>query len=218
MASNRFKLIAFDMDGVLTDHPSSWRFIHEKLGVDNSANYASYRKGEINYHEFLDSDISLWLKEHPGITKDEIMEILRGLPIRKDLKRAIGLIRESGAKAVIISGGISWLADILQEVVEFDDSYSNVVNCDSSGVILPHGTVRVEPKRKGRVLKKIQDKFDILPEETASVGDSYYDSNMYRYSMKGVAFNSNSRELDEIADIRIESGKLTDLYSKLFLS
>lgn len=211
------RLVAFDMDGVLTSHPSSWRFVHERLGVDNNSNLYRYRNGEMAYSEFLDSDIGLWMKQHPGITRDDVMSILRELPVRDDFSKAIRMMKDSGAKVVIISGGISWLSDILNEQVEFDAVYANIVNTDSGGLIIPHGTVVVEPRNKGRVLRSVQEKYNILPEETAAVGDSLYDSNMFRFSHKGVAFNSNSRELDRIADICIESGRLTDLYAHLFV-
>lgn len=216
MENNGFKLIAFDMDGVLTTHPSSWRFVHERLGVDNQDNLQRYRSGELDYSRFLDSDLFLWLKAHPGISKSDVMSILREIPVRKDLAKAVNLIREAGARAVIISGGISWLCDILNEIVEFDDSYANIVNTDSSGAVQPHGTVVVVPRSKDTVLQKVQQKYGISPENTVSVGDSLFDSAMFRYSGKGVAFNSNSRELDSIADLCIETGKLTDLYMELF--
>ena len=29
----RYKLIIFDIDGTITTHISSWRYIHEKLGL-----------------------------------------------------------------------------------------------------------------------------------------------------------------------------------------
>lgn len=216
MAYNRFKLVAFDMDGVLTMHPSSWRFVHERLGVDNYDNLHRYRSGKLEYSKFLDSDLFLWLKAHPGITRSDVISILREIPIREDLARAVSLMREGGARVVIISGGISWLCDILGEIVEFDDTYANVVNTDSNGIVQPHGTVVVVPRSKDVVLRKVQQKYGILPGETASVGDSFFDSAMFRYSGKGVAFNSNSKDLDRIADICIETGKLTDLYAQLF--
>ncbi len=217
MTYNGFKLVAFDMDGVLTSHPSSWRFVHERLGIDNYDNLYMYRNGRMKYHQFLDSDIGLWMQKHPGITKEDIMSILRDLPIRDDLERAIGLMRESGAKVVIISGGISWLSEILNEKVAFDEIYANVVNTDSTGKIVSHGTVVVEPKSKELVLQKVQEKYGILPEETASVGDSLYDSSMFKLSRKGVAFSSTSKELENIADICIDSGRLVDLYTQLFV-
>lgn len=210
------RLVAFDMDGVLTRHPSSWKFVHERLGVDNYTNLHRYRSGEILYSEFLNSDISLWTDMHPGITRSDVMTILRDLPVRSDLEDTISSIRRQGAIAVIISGGISWLSDIICETVEFDEKYANKVDTDNDGSIVPHGTVVVEPRNKDAVLRKVQEKYHILPEETASVGDSLYDSSMFRFSEKRVAFNSNSSELDRIADVSINTGRLADLYDYLF--
>ncbi len=210
------RLVAFDMDGVLTLHPSSWRFVHERLGVDNYDNLYRYRRGELPYGEFLDSDISMWVKIHPDITADEIRTILRDLPVRADLSGAIRSMKEAGARVVIISGGISWLSDIINERVEFDAAYANVIDTDSNGTVLPHGTVVVEPRSKDAILQRVQKKYSISPQETASVGDSFYDAIMFRISSRGIAFNSNSQDLDREADTSITSGKLTDVYRYLF--
>lgn len=210
------KLVAFDMDGVLTKHPSSWHFVHQKLGVDNLDNLTRYRSGAIKYSEFLDSDISLWIDRYPGIRKEQITEILEQIPVRDSLKETIETIKEHGAKAVIISGGISWLADILNEIVEFDNSFANVVNSDEKGIITRRGTVVVDPRNKDAVLMEIQRKYGITEAQTASIGDSLYDSGLFRYSAKGIAFNSNSQDLDKIADFSVTSGNLMDICDIIF--
>jgi len=33
MKKKKFKMIVFDIDGTITRHISSWRLIHEKLGL-----------------------------------------------------------------------------------------------------------------------------------------------------------------------------------------
>ena len=47
----KIKAIVFDVDGVLTEIDSVWRYIHRKLGTLEAAkvNAERYRRGEIDY-------------------------------------------------------------------------------------------------------------------------------------------------------------------------
>ena len=104
------RLVVFDMDGVLTTHPSSWEYVHRAMGVDNSENLRLYRTGNISYMDFLRSDVNLWISRHPGITREDVVKILDSIPLRKNLNLAVKEIRDSGAATAIVSGGIYWLA------------------------------------------------------------------------------------------------------------
>ncbi|MCL4335018.1 MAG: HAD-IB family phosphatase [Candidatus Thermoplasmatota archaeon] len=221
------KLVAFDMDGVLTKHASSWRFVHDVLGVNNNHNLKRYREGLISYQDFLNSDIELWVEKFPGIRKIDIMQILSSVPIRDDISQAISLLRSAGAMVVIISGGISWLTDILNEKAEFDQRYANEILTDSDGLILPEGKVVVDPKRKDAILRYVQEELNIDRDETASVGDSNLDTAMFDLSSLGIFFSYNDLSGDQMppssdiiektADVCIRSGRLMDIYRYIFM-
>ena len=40
--NRRFDMVVFDMDGVLVDISSSWKFIHDMFQVDSSNNLKEY--------------------------------------------------------------------------------------------------------------------------------------------------------------------------------
>ena len=55
----RYKLIVFDIDGTITRHISSWRYIHEKLGLwdDRAFHYQEdFLAGKISYRRFCELD------------------------------------------------------------------------------------------------------------------------------------------------------------------
>ena len=59
----KYKLVVFDIDGTITRHISSWRYIHEKLGLwDVLAQ--KYREqfiaGRISYRKFCELDAAEW--------------------------------------------------------------------------------------------------------------------------------------------------------------
>ncbi len=212
------KLVAFDMDGVLTEDPSSWHFVHRNMGIDNSEYLELYRKGKISYQEFLNSDISLWISSYPGITKGDIVSLLRKISIRRNIPKLVETLRDNNIIPVIISGGISWLSDLITSEAEFYASYANVVRVDDYGRILPEGVAIVDPRHKDNVLRGIQLKNGIDISETASVGDSSYDISLFRCSSLRIAFSPNSESLVEHATHIIKSGELLDVLQYFHLS
>jgi phosphoserine phosphatase len=55
MATNGLKLIAFDMDGTITEVRSSWEYLHRRPGIWNrqAEKYQErFLAGEISYEEF----------------------------------------------------------------------------------------------------------------------------------------------------------------------
>ena len=58
----RFKLVAFDLDGVLVKEPSAWWSLHRAFGTYGASkeNLMAYEAGQIEYPEFMRRDIRLW--------------------------------------------------------------------------------------------------------------------------------------------------------------
>ena len=66
----KYKLIVFDIDGTITRHISSWRYIHEKLGLWDvlARKYQDqFLAGKISYRRFCELDAAHW----------------KGMPVRK---------------------------------------------------------------------------------------------------------------------------------------
>lgn len=62
----RYKAIAFDIDGTISSHISSWQLIHERPGIW-SGNAETYQRkflaGEISYREFCELNAAKWKGE-----------------------------------------------------------------------------------------------------------------------------------------------------------
>lgn len=211
MAENDRKLIIFDMDGVLTQHSSSWQYIHTKMGVDNSKNYELFKSRKIDYEEFLESDVKLWTATKGKLTVDEIKGMLNEIPLRSNLKESMELLRSHHAILAIVSGGISWLSDRINGIFGFDYTYSNSILTDSDGMILPTGVTRVDPLRKDLVVRKLQDDLSVGPMDTISVGDSIQDIPMFRLSAFSVGFNPVDDEVSRNSAFSMSSNDLFQL-------
>lgn len=204
-------LIIFDMDGVLTQHSSSWQYVHDRIGVNNKRNYDLFRKKELSYEEFLESDVRLWMKKMGCIRKDMIIEILNEIPLRANLKDALETLRGYDPVMAIVSGGISWLSDRINKIFRFDYTLVNSLNTDSDGVIQPRGEAVVDPLRKDLAVKTLQKDLGIDSNQTISVGDSVHDISMFSQSGFSVGFNYTEEEVMRSCTTSLKSNNLKDL-------
>jgi len=215
MPQKCLKLVAFDMDGVLTTHPSSWKFIHEYFGVDNSANLDAYRNGAITYGEFMSRDISLWLSKKPDLTKDDIISILSRIRMRDNVKRGVEKLKDAGIKVAIVSGGVSWLADLINDDPIFDYVFANEIVIDGKGRLTGKGKPNVIPSRKDIVIENIQSLVGCEKAETGSVGDSYFDRSMFSASRVAIAFNPRDEEVRNASTSILFSNDLLELSERI---
>ena len=209
------KLIIFAMDGVLTPHPSSWTYVHERLGVDNGRNYELFRERRISYTQFLKSDVELWETKLGKVRKNQIEAILAEIPFSRNLRNTVTELKSQGLKAAIVSGGISWLADMINREVEFDYSYSNSIFTRKDGTLLPDGPAEVDPYRKDVLVLPLQEVLGISRDATISVGDSEQDIPMFRNSGISIGFNPMTEEVVRNSDISIRSSDLHSIITEL---
>ncbi len=195
--AREIKLIAFDMDGVLTTETSSWNYVHTAFGVSNSSNWKKYEEGKISYLDFLKSDVSLWLEKYGEVREIDVLKVLDRIGLKDGLAETICNIRERDIRTVIISGGIYWLAERINEIAPFDDIYANSILVDHSGFLIDDGFVLVDPKKKGEVLQGIQNDLGIGYKNTMAIGDSDLDISMFNQAAYSVAFNPTTEKITE---------------------
>lgn len=188
------------MDGVLTNEVSSWEYLHRTFGVNNKSNWDLYERDKISYEEFLKSDVSLWLDKFGKVSEKHVRNILDKIELKQNLEGTLSKIRSLGIKTIIISGGVYWLAEKISTIVPFDDIYANCILVDSNGFLKKEGFAPVDPKKKGKLLKKIQGIYDIEGENTIVVGDSDHDVLMFDHAAFSIAFNPTSRYVADSAD------------------
>lgn len=206
-----FKLAVFDMDGVLTGTPSSWEFVHRKIGVDNSRNLSLFKNGRITYMDFLRSDVELWIEKLGNVPADYIRGILDLVPLRSGIAETMSSLKKMGIKTAIISGGIYWLAEKISKFADFTEIHANKIETNANDEIIPDGTVMVDPGRKDDVLRILQEKMGIAEEETFSVGDTLQDVAMFRRSGYSIAFNANDSSMTSKASASMKGNDLSQI-------
>lgn len=201
------KIAVFDMDGVLVDVKSSWQYVHEAFGADNSRNMKKYLEGEITYKEFMRSDIALWGRAHIA----KICDILSNVPLMTGATETFSALRKARLKTALISAGLSVLASRLQATLGLDHIYANAVLTDQNGFLTGEAEEAVCLLDKLSVLRELGKKENISLQECTVVGDSYYDIPMFNEAGLSIAFNTNDKEVRKAAKIVVRKKDLREI-------
>jgi phosphoserine phosphatase len=194
----KYKLVVFDIDGTLTTHISSWRLIHEKLGLWDilAKKYQEqFIAGKISYKKFCELDAAHW----KGISEQKLINIFKKVKYTKNAKKAIGLLKKKGFRCVAVSTGLQFMTDRIKEEMNFDYVTGNrlVVR---KGVLTGGVKINLGHGEKGKVVRKILQRYKIKPSEMIAVGDTEGDIPMIKLAGYSIAFNSSSEELSHIVD------------------
>jgi phosphoserine phosphatase len=197
-------MVVFDLDGVLVDIDSSWERIHNAFGVDNEVNFMKHLKGQIDFKEFMRSDIRLW--KRPKI--DRIKKILDKAPLMKGAIETVKELKKEGYKIAIVSSGISILADRVKEELGIDYVYSNQLLVGDDGRLTGEGEEGVSLMKKDIVLQQIIKDEGIDSKQCVTIGDSRFDIPLFMNSGLSIAFNPKDDLVRDTADLVIEEPDL----------
>ncbi len=189
------RLAAFDLDGTVLEHNSSWVAIHRAFGTERlgAASLKLYSEGKIGYNEFMRRDISCWPK---GTTRKQIESILSGYKIRDEAPGLFEDLRARGLKTALVTSGIDILAKEVAETLKIDHWVANSLRFDRRGVLQPMGVGRVDPTRKDLAYAKLLRKLKIGPKSTIAVGDTIYDLAFLKSARLGFMLAHTTRVAD----------------------
>ena len=204
-------LAAFDLDGTVLEHNSSWVAIHRHYGTEHmgAASLRLYTEGRIDYHEFMRRDIASWPK---GVTRDEIKSILSEYAIRREAPRVFEELRNRGIQTALVTSGIDILAKEVAGELRIDHWLANGLKFDKKGILQPTGAGRVDPTRKDLAYAKMLRRLGIHPKHTIAVGDTIYDLAFLKSAGLGFMLAHTTRVKDpEIIHI----DRLTEIFDHL---
>ena len=205
---DKLELVIFDMDGVLTDIISSWKFIHDYFHTTNEKSVSDYVKGKINDKEFIKRDALLWLEDGEPVKKEKLVKILSDVPIMKGAKECVSVLNINNIKTAIISAGLDILANRIAKELGINYTYSNGIKTDDKGHLRGDGIVNVQLKYKEKSVKRLAKKLNIKNNRIATVGNSCYDIPMFAVSGIGIAFNPDDECVKKAANYVVEKKDL----------
>ncbi len=194
------KMVIFDMDGVLVDIDSSWQLIHRAFGTDNERNFQRYLRGEIDFREFMRSDIKLW--NRPKM--ERIKAILDRAPLMESVPDMMAELKRAGYKTAIVSSGISLLANRVKEILNLDYAYANMLLSDGDGWLTGEGEEVVGLLSKDAALSKLAEEAGVSIGQCAVIGDSRFDVPLFRDAGLSIAFNAKDATVTRAADLVLD--------------
>jgi phosphoserine phosphatase len=206
---DKLELVIFDMDGVLTDVISSWKFIHDYFKTSNKRSVNEYLKGKIDDMEFIKRDSSLWIENNKLITRKKLIDILSNVPIMNGANKCIDFLKNNKIKTAIVSAGLDILADRIAKELGIDYVYSNGIKIDKSGHLTGIGILNVKLMYKDEAVSKISKQQNIPLHRIATVGNSCFDIPMFELSGLAIAFNPEDDCIKESADAIVVSKDLS---------
>jgi phosphoserine phosphatase len=217
--SNNFKsekldsleLVIFDMDGVLTDIVSSWKYIHDYFKTSNDRSVDEYLKGKINDMEFIKRDVSLWKENGKLVTVDKLVEILSDVPFMKGADKCIKYLRKNNVKTAIVSAGLELLAKRTAQELKIDFVKSNGIKTDKNGRLTGEGVLNVRLMYKDLAVKSLLKELKIPLNRVASVGNSCFDIPMLEITGLGIAFNPADDCTIKAADVVLKEKDLSKI-------
>jgi len=208
MSKLEVRLAAFDLDGTVLEHNSSWVAIHRHFGTEHNgaASLRLYTEGKIDYREFMRRDISSWPK---GVARDEIVGVLSDYKIRREAPEVFRELRTRGIKTALVTSGIDILARDVATDLEIDHWVANGLRFGRDGKLLPRGVGRVDPTRKDIAYQRLLSRIRIPSKKTIAIGDTIYDLAFLKSAGLGFMLAHTTRVPDpEIIHIQ----KLTEIF------
>jgi len=182
------KLVALDMDGTLVDVPSSWGAVHAYFGDSNTEGLKAFMENRIDDAEFVRSDVRIWWRHRPQLSRKDLEEILGLVPLMPGARRLLDGLHARGIRTAIVSGGVDVLAERIARELGIGRVLANGFETDGAGRLTGEGIIRVPIWGKEEVLARLQAELGVAPAETGSVGNSEIDVGLFRRSRVGVAF------------------------------
>lgn len=184
------RLICFDMDSTLIQTEVIDELADRAgVGEEVRAITEAAMRGEIDFSESFKRRVSL-LK---GLDESVMKEIAENLPITEGMTRLVRILKKSGYKIAILSGGFTYFGNYLKEKYGFDYVYANELEIEDGKLTGNYIGDIVDGKRKAELLRLIAQVEKVDLKQTVAVGDGANDLQMLATAGLGIAFHAKPK-------------------------
>lgn len=171
------KLVIMDMDGTIVQYAdghfqSSWDALGRAAGKweEWQALASFYLPRPDLYHEWSEKNCKLLA----GISLEAVSSQLFPPPYTVGFSAFCRYLHTQRIPMGILSGGVGFIARKIQEEVDLDFVVANEVEM-RNGHFTGQGQIHVHIKDKGARVRHLMDEYDVIPSETAFIGDHVND-------------------------------------------
>ncbi len=184
------RLICFDMDSTLIQTECIDQ-LAERAGVGDKVREITERamRGEIDFRESFTERVAL-LK---GLDASVMQEVAENLPITEGVGRMMEVLKRTGYKTAILSGGFTFFGDYLKRKFGFDYVYANELEIENGKLTGRFVGEVVDGRRKAELLKLIAQVENVNIAQTIAVGDGANDLPMLSAAGLGIAFHAKPK-------------------------
>lgn len=203
----KYKLIVFDMDGVIFQHDNFWQQMHEKYDTIVPGLELTKKYLEKDTHKLAKLVIGgLW----KGKPAEGYLELIKKSRYNPGVKGTVAKLKKQGIKTMILTSGPKGLAERAQKELGVDYVIANELFIEND-MLTGKYNWKLEFHGKGEVLEEFCRKHKINMKNVVAVGDNDNDVSKAKIVGLAIAFNSKSEKLKKVSDVIIEGNDLREI-------
>ena len=184
------RLICFDMDSTLIETEVIDELaIRAGVGDEVKAITEAAMRGEIDFKESFEQRVAL-LK---GLDVSVMRDIAENLPMSEGIERLMTVLKRTGFKIAILSGGFTYFGNYLKQKFGVDYVYANELEVENGKLTGRHLGDIVDGKRKAELLRLIAQVENVDIAQTIAVGDGANDLPMLSTAGLGIAYHAKPK-------------------------
>lgn len=165
--------------------------------VGKAAEVAEITRQGIDGHIVWERGFAMRAKLLAGLRQSEVLRAARNL---RPIPGAISFVRrlkEAGAKVALITGGPREVAESAMAMFDADAVYANEFIYED-GVFTGEVLLRVNPQRKGEIVRQLAAKWNAARHEIVALGDGRMDVPLFSEADIRFGINSNGKLRDHV--------------------
>lgn len=213
MKSMSYKLIGFDLDGVIFQDVNFWMELHKAFGTLEQGKRLTEKYLHSNYDKLVEEVVvKLW----KGKDVKPYFDLVSSLKYLPGVRPTFRHIKNQGLITAIISASSIEAARRVDKDFGIDHIFANELVIRNGKIagefVWPIGAGK---EKKAKIITDLCDNLEIPPKECIYVGDSDTDIEAFKLVGLSIAFNSKSEELKKVATHIVDSKNLSDIVKYL---